>query len=280
MAMKMTGRVLLVCALCVLWCGAGGGFANDEKSGPGNRAELPLASQGPETAPQDSQGSQNRAPGEEENLTSVLGEEADGDDVDREKKAEEEEITERQGSEGGTAAVGSDSSETNLSDSEQETGQPIVPAGSISPSNSQESNANLTQTEVEGKKEPDKNTTTVEGALTTVNGEHTLPAGIAEGNLPPPTEDSVDSREQDGEEATSEGKKNASSPETAATPQRDREKGSEGTGGDTKATIVTANTTDTTSTQNSDSDSSTAVSHTTSPLLLLLVACAAAVVAA
>ncbi|EAN96002.1 mucin-associated surface protein (MASP), putative, partial [Trypanosoma cruzi] len=145
-------------------------------------------------------------------------------------------------------------------------------------STSQESNANLTQTEVKGKKEPDKNTTTVEGALTTVNGEHTLPAGIAEGNLPPPTEDSVDSREQDGEDATSEGKKNASSPETAATPQRDREKGSEGTGGDTKATTVTANTTDTTSTQNSDG--STAVPHTTSPLLLLLVAAAAAVVAA
>ncbi|EAN99567.1 Mucin-associated surface protein (MASP) [Trypanosoma cruzi] len=32
MAMMMTGRVLLVCALCVLWCGAGGGDAemNDE----------------------------------------------------------------------------------------------------------------------------------------------------------------------------------------------------------------------------------------------------------
>ncbi|EKG02284.1 mucin-associated surface protein (MASP), putative [Trypanosoma cruzi] len=29
MAMMMTGRVLLVCALCVLWCGAGGGYAED-----------------------------------------------------------------------------------------------------------------------------------------------------------------------------------------------------------------------------------------------------------
>ncbi|EAN98943.1 Mucin-associated surface protein (MASP) [Trypanosoma cruzi] len=29
MAMMMTGRVLLVCALCVLWCGAGGGYAWD-----------------------------------------------------------------------------------------------------------------------------------------------------------------------------------------------------------------------------------------------------------
>ncbi|KAF8278311.1 Mucin-associated surface protein (MASP), putative, partial [Trypanosoma cruzi] len=29
MAMMMTGRVLLVCALCVLWCGAGGVYARD-----------------------------------------------------------------------------------------------------------------------------------------------------------------------------------------------------------------------------------------------------------
>ncbi|KAF8278978.1 Mucin-associated surface protein (MASP), putative, partial [Trypanosoma cruzi] len=28
MAMMMTGRVLLVCAFCVLWCGAGGGDAD------------------------------------------------------------------------------------------------------------------------------------------------------------------------------------------------------------------------------------------------------------
>ncbi|RNC51719.1 mucin-associated surface protein (MASP), partial [Trypanosoma cruzi] len=30
MAMMMTGRVLLVCALCVLWCGAGGVHAEDD----------------------------------------------------------------------------------------------------------------------------------------------------------------------------------------------------------------------------------------------------------
>ncbi|KAF8277681.1 Mucin-associated surface protein (MASP), putative, partial [Trypanosoma cruzi] len=32
MAMMMTGRVLLVCALCVLWCGAGGGFAKEAEA--------------------------------------------------------------------------------------------------------------------------------------------------------------------------------------------------------------------------------------------------------
>ncbi|PBJ77867.1 mucin-associated surface protein [Trypanosoma cruzi cruzi] len=34
MAMTMTGRVLLVCALCVLWYGAGGGFADKEAKVP------------------------------------------------------------------------------------------------------------------------------------------------------------------------------------------------------------------------------------------------------
>ncbi|KAF8302022.1 Mucin-associated surface protein (MASP), subgroup S010 [Trypanosoma cruzi] len=32
MAMMMTGRVLLVCALCVLWCGVGCGFAKEEET--------------------------------------------------------------------------------------------------------------------------------------------------------------------------------------------------------------------------------------------------------
>ncbi|PBJ77856.1 mucin-associated surface protein [Trypanosoma cruzi cruzi] len=32
MAMMMTGRVLLVCALCVLWCGTGGGFAKEAEA--------------------------------------------------------------------------------------------------------------------------------------------------------------------------------------------------------------------------------------------------------
>ncbi|EAN94331.1 Mucin-associated surface protein (MASP) [Trypanosoma cruzi] len=42
MAMMMAGRVLLVCALCVLWCGAGGGYAEDVDvavGGPGTFGE-------------------------------------------------------------------------------------------------------------------------------------------------------------------------------------------------------------------------------------------------
>ncbi|EKG08000.1 mucin-associated surface protein (MASP), putative, partial [Trypanosoma cruzi] len=199
----------------------------------------------------------------------------------------------RQGGKGGTTVPGPDSTETNLIGTEQQTGQSIVSAGDISHSGSQESNAILTQPRTEKKNDTDKNTPAVENALTTVNGENTLPESIAGVNPPPPPEDGVDSHEQDGEDTRSEDEKNVPSPETAATPQSHRGEGSEGTGEDTKATTLTANTTDTTNTQNSDSstvkmseaapqttitltaaqtnhtvttgnsDSSTAVSHTT-----------------
>ncbi|EAN94708.1 Mucin-associated surface protein (MASP) [Trypanosoma cruzi] len=291
MAMMMTGRVLLVCALCVLWCSAGGVCTDEEETaGRGSGADLLLGSKGVETSPQDTQGSQNRAPGGEEKLTPVVIEEADEDDDnddddedehDGETKAEKENITERQSVQEGTVAIGSDSREKNLSGSERKTVQPIVSPEGISPSDNQESKTNPTQPEDEGNKDTDENTPAVGNALTTVNGEHTLPEGIAGGNSPPAPEEGVDSRKKDGEDATSEGEKNVPLPATAATPQSHRNKGSEGTGKDTKATTVTANTTDTTNTQNSDG--STAVSHNTSPLLLLLVvacAAAAAVVAA
>ncbi|KAF8303718.1 Mucin-associated surface protein (MASP), subgroup S002 [Trypanosoma cruzi] len=286
MAMMMTGRVLLVCALCVLWCGAGGGFADEEKAaGSGSGGELPPASNPVVTPPVGSQGLQNGVTVVTEEVSPISsppqGGDADGDDEDEEMEDGETEEKEGkrtagQSGQGGTVAPGSDSREENLICSEKKTGLSILSAEGISPSGSRESNANATQAEFE-KKNTDENPPAIENPLTTGNGENTLPGG---GNLPSSPEDGVDSRKQDGEETTSEGKKNVPSPATAVTPQSHRE-GSEGTGEDTKATTVTANKTDTTNTQNSDS--STAVSHTTSPLLLLLVvacAAAAAVVAA
>ncbi|KAF5216676.1 Mucin-associated surface protein (MASP) subgroup S002 [Trypanosoma cruzi] len=279
MAMMMTGRVLLVCALCVLWCGAGGGFADEEKAaGSGSGAELPPASKPVVTPPVGSQGLQNGVTVVTEEVSPISsppqGGDADDDDEDTEDGETEEKEGKRtagQSGQGETGAIGSDSREEILSGNEKKTGQSILSAKGISPSGSRESNADATQTEFE-KKNTDENPPAIENPLTTGNGENTLPGG---GNLPSSPEDVVDSRKQDGEETTSEGKKNVPSPATAATPQSHRDKGSEGTGEDTKATTVTANKTDTTNTQNSDS--STAVSHTTSPLLLLVVvACAAA----
>ncbi|EAN98614.1 Mucin-associated surface protein (MASP) [Trypanosoma cruzi] len=284
----MTGRVLLVCALCVLWCGAGGCFANEESVGLGGGADLSLGSKGPETSLQVTQGLKDEAEGVKgkKNLSSSEDEDEedeeendDDDDDDDGPGTDEEERTQGQSDQEVKVTSDPNSREKKLISTEQQTGQSIVSAGNISPSGSQESNAKPLQTEVEGKKETDKSRTAVENALRPGKAENTIPGGIAGGNIPSPPEDGVDSREHDGDETTSEDKKNDPPPETAATPQRHRDEGSEGTGEDTKATTVTSNTTDTTNTQNSDGSSG--VSHTTSPLLpLLVVACAAAAVVA
>ncbi|EAN99461.1 Mucin-associated surface protein (MASP) [Trypanosoma cruzi] len=291
MAMMMvTGRLLLLCALCVLWCGAGGGFANEERAGLGSGgAESLLESQELEKSPQVTQGIRDGTGGVKEQVPSKppedeVEEDEDEDDEDEEDDSEENEHEETedgekksiegQSDQEGTVAPEPGSREKNLIGSGQENHQPIVSAEGISLSGSQESNANPTQPEVDEKKETKKSLPAVENAHTPVNGEHTLLGGVAGGNPPSPPEEGVDSREHDGEDTTSEEKKDVPPPETAATPQSRQDKGSEGNGEDTKATTVTANTTDTKNTQNSDG--STAVSHTTSPLLLLVVACAAA----
>ncbi|ESS56268.1 mucin-associated surface protein (MASP) [Trypanosoma cruzi Dm28c] len=207
--MMMTGRVLLVCALCVLWCSVGGVCTDEEETaGRGSGADLPLESKGLVTSPESSKGLQGGAPGVEGNLTPVVIQEADDDDDDDDDgngvtKAEKEKINERQSVQGGTIAIGSDSREEILSGSGKKTGQSIVSAGDISPSNSQESKTNPTQPEFE-KKNTDKNTPAAENALTTVNREQTLPAEV---NLSSPPEEGVDSHEQSGEDTTSEGKK-------------------------------------------------------------------------
>ncbi|PBJ79621.1 mucin-associated surface protein [Trypanosoma cruzi cruzi] len=313
MAMMMTGRVLLVCTLCVLWCGAGG-RCEGEAAVLGSRAELPPAPAELATLPVGSQGLPHGVSGVKDKLSpasSIPREEDEEDDSDDDEDEEtdenEKKITERQGDQGGTAAPDSDSREKNVSGSDQEMHQAIISAGDISPSNSQEPNANPTQPKTEKKKDSDENTPAAENPLTNVKGEQTLPESVVGVNPPPPPKDGVDSRKQDGEDTTSEGEKNVPSPETAVTPQSHRGEGSEGTGEDTKATTVIANTTDTTNKQSSDGstvkmndaapqtaitptaaqtndtvttgdgDGSTAVPHTTSPLLLLLlVACAAA----
>ncbi|ESS59087.1 mucin-associated surface protein (MASP) [Trypanosoma cruzi Dm28c] len=219
MAMMMTGRVLLVCALCVLWCGAGGVCTDEEETaGRGSGADLPLESKGFVTSPESSQGLQGGAPGGEVNLTPVVIKEADddddGDDDDDDDDGETEEKegkrTAGQSGQGGTIAIGSDSREEILIGSGKKTGQPFASPGDISPSNSQESKTNPTQPEVEGTNDTEENTPAAKNPLTTVNGEQTVPEGVAGGNLSSPPEEGVDSHEQSGEDTTSEGKKKCS----------------------------------------------------------------------
>ncbi|ESS62169.1 mucin-associated surface protein (MASP) [Trypanosoma cruzi Dm28c] len=222
MAMMMTGRVLLVCALCVLWCGAGGRCDEVETTALGGGVEPLVQSQVIVKSPEGPQDLQvgppdikrevpPASPGLKAEEEEFDDEEDDDSDNDEDEGTEDEvKITERQGGQGGTAAPDSDSTETNLIGTEQQTGQSIVSAGDISHSDSREPNANPTQTEIEKKKDSDENTPAVENPLTTVNGEQTVPEGVAGVNLPPPPEDGVDSRKQDGEDTTSEGEKKCS----------------------------------------------------------------------
>ncbi|PBJ70439.1 mucin-associated surface protein [Trypanosoma cruzi cruzi] len=361
MAMMMTGRVLLVCALCVLWCGTAGAAADGSEeravvSGAGG-GSLP-ESKGVVKFPEGPQGLKNEA-GDVKGKKTPASSEDEADDDDEEENnddddagTDEEEITEGQSDQEVTVKSDPNSGEKNFIGSRRESHQSILSPGDISHSDSREPNSNLMQPEFEGTN-TDENTPAVENPLTPVNGEQTLPEAVVGGNLPSPPKDGVDSHEQSGEDTTSEDEKNVPSPETAATPQSHRGEGSEGTGEDTKATTVIANTTDTTNKQSSDgstaaaaavqpedgmesnpakndlsppstedaaqlstapdaegasnseentksqsagnpnvtiaiatqtnhttkpgdSDGSTAVSHTTSPLLILLVACAAA----
>ncbi|KAF8303517.1 Mucin-associated surface protein (MASP), putative, partial [Trypanosoma cruzi] len=84
MAMMMTGRVLLVCALCVLCCGAGGSFANEERTGLGSGGP-PLESQELETPLQETQDLKVGSPnvnGKVPPTSSTHIEEAGGEDSD------------------------------------------------------------------------------------------------------------------------------------------------------------------------------------------------------
>ncbi|RNC54213.1 mucin-associated surface protein (MASP) [Trypanosoma cruzi] len=168
MAMMMTGRVLLVCALCVLWCGAGGGgFADEEKAaGSGSGAELPPASKPVVTPPVGSQGLQNGVTvvTEEVSLISSPPQDGDADGDDEDEEMEDGETEEKEGKrtagqsgQGGTVAPGSDSREEILSGNEKKTGLSILSAEGFSHSGSRESNANATQTEFEKKDTDEKN---------------------------------------------------------------------------------------------------------------------------
>ncbi|RNC55723.1 mucin-associated surface protein (MASP) [Trypanosoma cruzi] len=162
MMMMVTGRVLLVCALCVLWCSAGGRC--DAGVGVGAQQEggkSPPESKGLEASSQGTQDLKGGAADAKENSPSLRTEEDDedvdddseeGDDGDGGRENEEEEKVRGQSGQEGTVALDSDSTEKKLIGSEKQTELSIASTGSISPSGSRVLNVNLTQTEVEEKK--------------------------------------------------------------------------------------------------------------------------------
>ncbi|RNC41497.1 putative mucin-associated surface protein (MASP) [Trypanosoma cruzi] len=89
----MTGRVLLVCALCVLWCGAGGRCDDGlvETAVRGSRAELPPAPAELATPPVGSQGLTHGVLGVTDKLSPASSIPRKDDEEDEEDNSDDDE---------------------------------------------------------------------------------------------------------------------------------------------------------------------------------------------
>ncbi|KAF8302414.1 Mucin-associated surface protein (MASP), subgroup S070 [Trypanosoma cruzi] len=267
--MMMTGRVLLVCALCVLWCGvcgggcsettpaspafldntsdgkpqndstgvAGGGVQNGQQAAPqapaaaSTTSGLPAAPASPSPAPQSGGEASETASATTDNKVQ------NGEGKKKEEKKEEVEDKEEK--------------EEHEEDEEEEEKEE---------EEDEEEEEDDTKEEEETKKE-EAVTSTREGISAGGQEQPSLSSGaegasnITNPNSTPTTGD--DDPAADGA-GTAEGKQ------------------SENKEANLKETPVTATAMKNTTATTGDSDGSTAISHTTSPLLLLLVAACAA----
>ncbi|ESS62569.1 mucin-associated surface protein (MASP) [Trypanosoma cruzi Dm28c] len=247
MAMMMTGRVLLVCALCVLWCGAGGGGSSD-----------------PAQVSQDITFGKDNNPKNDNNSRGGAGGGPKSDQL-----------------------AGSLPAGVSVQDATgAEMKKAIKPEAKVSPTaDAVRRNQDRTQgAEDVGKKkngdmgtkeEEEEEEKKEEAATGTTNEmsaggqEQPIVSSGAEGASNITNPKSTQTTEDDDPAADGAGTR--------------EEKQNENKDANPKETPVTAAATKTTTATTGDSDGSTAVSHTTSPLLLLLVvacAAAAAVVAA
>ncbi|KAF5220585.1 Mucin-associated surface protein (MASP) subgroup S068 [Trypanosoma cruzi] len=244
MAMMMTGRVLLVCALCVLWCGVcGGERAETTPASPGNTSGKNPQSKG-ETVVGAGGGEQNvqqTAPQAPASKASGLPA-AEADAVPSPSPAPQP-----RGEASVTASATIEKKDQNKEDKKNEEKKEEV------------------EEEEERKKEEEREpvTGTTEGISAAGQEQPSLSSG-AEGSSKITNPNSTQTTGDDDPAAdvagTAEGKQNENKESNA------------------KETPVTATAMKTTTATTGDSDGSTAASHTTSPLLLLLlvVACAAA----
>ncbi|KAF8277359.1 Mucin-associated surface protein (MASP), subgroup S079 [Trypanosoma cruzi] len=293
MAMMMTGRVLLVCALCVLWCGAGGGFANEEKSGLGSDGEPLPESQELGTPRKDTQelkvGSQDikiKVSPE----SSLFVEVADDEDSNLNEEEETTEYTEEEQEENNKAPNQTHEGKKNKGASLPP--PPSIPSGSLptEPKNSQNPKKVTNEATPSGPKMDSEAPSTPSRDATQGQQSHDTDtedsAKNAAAGSPAETTTSSTSASGSGDHI-----QNKADEDDAQSPEGHHDGIETGntnfvptlseTASQTQETATAARINVTTTP--GDSDGSTAVSHTTSPLLLLLVvacAAAAAVVAA
>ncbi|PBJ77224.1 mucin-associated surface protein [Trypanosoma cruzi cruzi] len=346
MAMMMAGRVLLVCALCVLWCGAGG---RCEEAGTGDT--LPVASSNvvrkgsQESSPVAQGGSQSsglKASDMKDGTEDSGDQQPLTEDVDDEEEEEDEEEILPPGGGGGGVPQAADGKleKVNESGPKPENQRQVEGGTKKQPEKETEANGQMKVTKKEEGSGPqpnnhqtpvqEENTRNVEGqqpsqekeqqtnveeiprnpAGDRSSGEHSNNDGsndVEEG------EEGVEGHERDwaqerevaahvsgapkvnstdiqqevqrthaGETPTGMKQRagEEKDDETEEEREEQKEQHQENPPGKEQETVTGANATNQINTTPGDSDGSTAVSHTTSPLLLLLVAFAAAAVVA
>ncbi|RNC32078.1 mucin-associated surface protein (MASP), partial [Trypanosoma cruzi] len=157
--------------------------------------------------------------------------------------------------------------------------QTAIPTTQVNGDSSPETLEDVQQPEeVQGEKDSNNNSQTKSAVTIAANQHNETSADHGESGPPSPTVNG-DAADNEADKSTEDGTPN-SDPASDA-PGTAEGKQNENKDANPKETPVTATAMKTTTVTTGDSDGSTAVSHTTSPLLLLLlVACAAAVVAA
>ncbi|KAF8300073.1 Mucin-associated surface protein (MASP), subgroup S061 [Trypanosoma cruzi] len=264
----MTGRVLLVCALCVLWCGVGGGGCSEKAKVP--PSSPPVNDSVPKN---DNNSTGGAGGGGQSGQSKVLQEKSSPEQgatgagvekaitheakapgtADAEKKnegqtQEAEDVGEKKGKEQETKEEEEEEEEEQVEEEGEE---------------EEEEEKRNGKKEEEEKKKEDAGTGTTEGMSTGSEEQPISPSG-AEG--------ASNKTNLKGTQTPGNGDPAADGAGTR------EEKQNENKEANPKETPVEATATKNTTATTVDSDSSTAVSHTTSPLLLLLlvVACAAA----
>ncbi|KAF8303589.1 Mucin-associated surface protein (MASP), subgroup S001 [Trypanosoma cruzi] len=269
MAMMMTGRVLLVCALCVLWCGAGVVVTD----GTGMDAQASVAQPGP-SEPQITAGGNGENEGEKDVTKNEEHKLPKQEEDDVEKKNQEQILPEEHDqalkNKAAEKPAGEPLEEVKIDvDSEVEEEISLVDGGTL-----KEDEKELGQEAVEvvlGKDDSTVNLTVSRQETSGIHAEDlegkSEHEGEKEGEQHVQHQEENKGKQQDKED-TEENDQMLQQQDQGLEHTADKQKGSKK---DEKA-VGTADTART-----GDSDSSTAASHTTSPLLLLLVvACAAA----
>ncbi|EAN84940.1 Mucin-associated surface protein (MASP) [Trypanosoma cruzi] len=263
MAMMMAGRVLLVCALCVLWCGACGGYAwdfNDTLNKYYYGANGTYCRLNSNFSFCNKKGDPSK--GEEAASHKSNAQSGTGSD---QSNADGSSGGQGRGSEGNDfRGPGGDSGTKELKNS---VGGETTPTQQ-SPSATQPSTVSedLPKPAAPGGPEAPGTTTELQPPP-----QSPLPAG---GTPTPTTATPTADGSSGGRDNSSEKNGSDESEETDEGPQESQPPNANVTETPTPATVTAAQTSATRTPD--ESDGSTAASHTTSPLLLFLVACAAA----